>query len=202
MAPNVATPVSARFRRVLESEFTWIALIVLTVTVPLIYWSLTPIRLVVVVIQPDRDGGEPRLRSRLVLTTSNGTSAYVDFTCESSDPALKALTVLLRSSGDREFHPAGTLEARGGLLRGVVQLGRSERPLSDHEVYTFRLADGTGNVLMDGTILPRGTTVAGRDQALVLTVGILASVIQILEAVARWVLGQIRRPPPDFGPRT
>jgi hypothetical protein len=188
---DVAAPPPARItrvaRRVLLSPIFWIGLFAVMVTGPLLYWASHPVRLVEVYLQP-LQGGRVLLPRTVAITRSNGRVAYVDWYGETLDSTLERVTLEVHPEAHPTFIQVGTYDVHNGEVRGVLPLGSQEWPLVEDARYSFKLVDLGGRVVLEGRILADVTTVAGGDQAAIAAIGLLASVIQILEALARHLL--------------
>jgi hypothetical protein len=183
--PSVQTTRIAR--RILLSPIFWIGLFIVMVTGPLLYWASHPLRVVEVYLQP-LPGGRIVLPRTVAVTRSDGRVAYVDWYGETLDNTIERVTLEIHPDTHPTFIQVGTYDVRNGEVRGVLPLGSQEWPLVEDARYTFRLVDSNGRVVLEGRILADVTTVAGGDQSAIAAIGLLASVIQILEALARYFL--------------
>jgi hypothetical protein len=161
-------------------------LAIVTVTWPLAYLSATPVRFVEIYLAP-RASGAIRVESTVAVARSSGRTAVMDFYAQTDDPGIARVVVQLRKSTSSAFVDAATFDVDRGVIRGVLQLGSPASPVGAHEVYSFRVvAHPSNDIDAEGQLVVVMTTVAGAGQTVILTIGLMASLIQILESTARW----------------
>jgi hypothetical protein len=75
---------------------------------------------------------------------------------------------------------------QGGLAAGVVELGSSEWPLRHDQEYTFGLTALDGSLISDGKVITKVHAIATLPPWILVFLGVLASIIQILQVGLGW----------------
>jgi hypothetical protein len=99
------------------------------------------------------------------------------------DPDINQVQLYIRPTTVKASFGQGAWRVQRGVVRGVVELGSSDWPLEEDESYSFRLAsaDDDDRTLAEGTIIARVSDLAVRPGGALLWIGLLASLIQILQ---------------------
>jgi hypothetical protein len=175
-----------------SSLFLWTLVVAVFVTAPLVYVASKPVRVVEVSIQPEDDSAAHVL-SRGIVSRSFGGPVFFDFRADVRDQSIERVALQIRPNNEPTFRtqdPPNGYPVDGGIARGTAQLGSTGAPLEHDEQYSFRLVrlsggspptPGTG-VLAEGRILARVAEVAGPDRLMIAAIGVLASIIAILQA--------------------
>jgi hypothetical protein len=156
----------------------------LLVTSPLCCFGLRPTLLVEVLVEPT-SGSQGQAVTRRVVTQpdSNGV-VFWELRVQLPKPA-QDVQLELRPETERRFYRQSPgVPLSDGVLAFVVQLGSPEWPVRDDQRYSFRFMSSDGESLLDGEVLARVRPIAGSTPWVVASIGLLASVLQILASVA------------------
>ncbi len=168
-----------------RSAAFWVLLVAACVSAPLIIWATNPVQLVQVYVQPDAEDDAWIVSKATVVRATRGQVAF-DFEAMTTDTSVTQASLVIRLNGTR--HPQNdspSVRVIDGTIKGVATLGSPEAPLDDDANYTFSLISRPdGMTLLDGRIIADVTEIAGAERAYLTAVGILASAIQIAQALA------------------
>jgi len=143
--------------------------------------------LVEITLQADAES-YARLIARDLSTRSIDGVALFEFQAEVFDPRVVQVALDIRPGPDPNFYRQQCGVANS-VVRCVAQIGSASFRLVDDQDYWFRLVQTTGDVsgssgeLLFGKMVARVTRLARVDQWVLVMVGLLASVIQIVEAL-------------------
>jgi hypothetical protein len=163
--------------------FLVVVVLSLITTVLLIMATRRGTYLVEVTLQPESERQARVTRDCAVIRTWGG-EAYFDFKGELVDPyaPVKEVHFEIKPSNGATWFPQAPMSlGQDRTLRGLIQLGSRKYPLIRDQEYSFRTVDQNEETLLEGTLRAKVTRVEGADQLLV-SLGILASVVQVLHA--------------------
>lgn len=157
----------------------------LLVTAPLVWFGLAPIYIVQILIQPTAEIEAQVLAKEVLTQQGSGGVVFFDFAARLKDSAIERVVLEIRPEAERTFYRQGDgYRVDDGVATGVAQLGSPEWPLKRDERYTFRLVVPPNRSILDGKIIAKVHPVAGGSPALVVAIGVLASVLQVLSVFA------------------
>lgn len=172
-------------RRLFDSQPFWILIVAIGVTMPLVVWASSPVQLVAIYVQPDDEEHARVVTKATVVKARAGVIAF-EFEAVTTDARVEYVTLQVRADDSARFQEQSpALRVDDGVVKWVVQLGAGDVPLAEHGVYVFQLASSPdGRVLVDGRILTHVSEIAGAQRWYLAGVGIFASIIQIVQALA------------------
>lgn len=154
----------------------------LFVTLPLVVLSFDSKYLAAISLQPVSEE-KAQVPCKSTLTEVDGSGrAFFDFRSTVLGAVDEVLFLEIRAIAERDYRRQGDgyKVVRGGMVSGIAELGSIEWPLRGDEEYRFRLVDGRGSSVLDGTILARVYSVDRPQRSAVVAIGVLASILQIL----------------------
>jgi hypothetical protein len=155
------------------------------VTVPLMALALQPVKIVEIDLAPSliRSGHLP---CTVATTRVRSGPAFFQFVVEGLAADVHKVRLHITPDGIKESFPQDDYPVQDGRASGRAQLASDQYPLSQDERYMFRLTDADSDAtLMEGTVLVGVEELAGPAPSILALIGVLASVIQIVEAMRR-----------------
>ncbi len=153
---------------------------VILVTLPLLYFSLRPVYMVDISIQPTILRGVMLFSRNIHTKPNNNGVVFFDVDGYVENPSISRVMFSLKPASDRIWYAQGEYEVSKGIFLGTAQLGSEEWPVRHDEQQSFRLISSDSTLLSQGNLFTRVQPVAGADQWLIAAIGLLASVLQIL----------------------
>jgi hypothetical protein len=158
----------------------------LLITVPLWYYAARPVRMVQIQLSPTFTASG-HLPCAVSNTRVNAGPAFFQFDIEGLATNVRRVALSIVPDNGKSF----VLQDRGlpvqnGRASGRAQLGSDDYPITQASGYTFQLVDvDTNTTLMQGLIFAHVDELAGPTPWTLALIGLLASIIQILETVRR-----------------
>lgn len=161
-----------------------LALTVALVTAPLAVLALRPMQLTVVAVRPNESGTVRMLTSDVLVRQDVPGAVFFDLRARLAPAGTRTVTVEVRPSEVGKWYTQLPAPVDDGFMVATVQLGSADAPLTKDEWYAYRLRDQKGAVVADGRIAASVYRIAGADRWIVGTIGLVASVLQLVSFVA------------------
>ena len=160
--------------------------VVILVTIPLIYFSLQPVYLVKIYIQPRKQDEVKLARSKIETYQEGRGPIYFDVDGYVDDKAIGKTFLSVRPASESEwyFNKEGFPVTDGAFL-GTVQLGSATWPLTQDTNYSYKFTslNQNGPILGEGEIDAHVRPLSSANPVLIAVIGLVASILQIILSV-------------------
>ncbi len=160
--------------------------VVILVTIPLIYFSLEPVYLVKIYMQPRKQDGVKFTSNKIETYQEGRGPVYFDVDGYVDDKTIEKAFFSVRPANESEWYTLKEgFQVKDGFFLGTVQLGSAQWPVTQDADYSYKFTslNRQGPILGEGDIDVHVRPLSSANPLLIAGIGVVASILQIILSI-------------------